>query len=378
MNIDYLPPELQEEMRRVFADELEGTSENEVQDSTSEDNNTPIIEDVDFEEIENDIEVDVESTIAQLLGEPIEDIPTITTTSISEDILYTVLDQEEETENLEIVNSEEVENIEETNDSTEEDNNTSSSGIDMEELEEVINNWKKQKELQAQYTRFRGADWFDIVQQQEVVLAGLGGIGSYVNLFLSRLNPKTVYLFDADSFESHNMSGQLVSRRGIGISKTSFARDIAMDFSNYNPFSYFEMYTSNSLTAPVMICGFDNMEARKIFYHNWKKAIDPSSPGTYLFMDGRLLAEEFQIICITGDDVYSQQLYEEEYLFEDSAVEEVSCTLKQTSHIAGMIGSQMVTYFVNFCNNLSNENFPRRFPFFTHYNSIVNTYEYKY
>ena len=53
--------------------------------------------------------------------------------------------------------------------------------------------------IKANYARFKGADWFKIVQDQEIVLAGLGGIGSYVSFFLSRLGPKYLYLFDDDS-----------------------------------------------------------------------------------------------------------------------------------------------------------------------------------
>ena len=75
-------------------------------------------------------------------------------------------------------------------------------------VEESIEDITEETQISAQYNRFKGADWFEIVQEQDVILAGLGGIGSWVSLFLSRLGPKTISLYDDDHFEEHNLSGQ--------------------------------------------------------------------------------------------------------------------------------------------------------------------------
>lgn len=237
------------------------------------------------------------------------------------------------------------------------------------------------KVVQANYARFKGADWFEIVQNQRIVLAGLGGIGSYVSLLLARLGPSELYLYDDDIFESHNMSGQFVGSNDVGKAKATVAMERAIEFGNYLPSLYLSKYEyDKGVKLPVMICGFDNMKARKDYYKSWKDYVQSGEvdPKECLFIDGRLLAEEYQIICITGDDTYSQEDYEKVYLFDDEDVEEEDCTLKQTSHVAIMIASKMVAYFINFCNNLSEDNFPRRLPYFTHHNALMNTYEFNY
>lgn len=237
------------------------------------------------------------------------------------------------------------------------------------------------KVVQANYARFKGADWFEIVQKQRIVLAGLGGIGSYVSLLLARLGPSELYLYDDDIFEPHNMSGQFVGTNDVGKAKVNVAMERAIEFGNYLPFLYLSKYEyGKGVKLPIMICGFDNMKARKDYYKSWKDYVQSGevNPKECLFIDGRLLAEEYQIICITGDDTYSQEDYEKVYLFDDEDVEEEDCTLKQTSHVAIMIASKMVAYFINFCNNLSEDNFPRRLPYFTHHNALMNTYEFNY
>jgi len=246
-------------------------------------------------------------------------------------------------------------------------------------VEESIEDITKETPISAQYNRFKGADWFEIVQEQNVILAGLGGIGSWVSLFLSRLGPKTITLYDDDRFEAHNLSGQAFRINSLGRFKVEEAASIAIDFSNYTKaYAFNSKYTERCSTSKIMICGFDNMGARKLFYNKWKESIIPEESHEYLFIDGRLTADMFQLFCIQGNDTYVQGEYERNWLFEDKDADETDCTFRQTSHIAAMLGTYITTYFTNFCSNLSPDNFPKRIPWFMEYNSIVNTYDFKY
>ena len=222
--------------------------------------------------------------------------------------------------------------------------------------------------------RFSGASWYELVQQQEVILAGLGGIGSFVSLFLSRLNPKLITMYDPDIFEAHNMSGQLVQNYNIGRTKIAVAADICVQYSNYYGIvGINEFYGSDSAVSNVMICGFDNMVARNVFFNNWKTA--NLGKADSLFIDGRLSLENFQIFSITGDNFVAIEDYEKNHLFSDSEVLEQQCSLKQTSHMAGMIGSLITGNFVNYCNNLNPDNFERPLPFLIEYNGIINKFD---
>lgn len=80
-----------------------------------------------------------------------------------------------------------------------------------------------------------------------------------------------------------------------------------------------------------------------------------------------MAAEEFQILCIKGDDEYNINRYSNEYLFSDAEADETICSYKQTTFCANMIASYMVNLFVNFCANEVGAY--RDLPFLTAYNA---------
>ena len=204
-------------------------------------------------------------------------------------------------------------------------------------------------------TRFSSALWFKAIQNKVIVLAGIGGIGSYVALLLARMKPKALFLYDDDEVETVNMAGQLYSINDVGKKKVDALADICSSFALYNSvFAIPEKFTLESEASDIMICGFDNMEARKLYYHKWLNhinSLDDDRKKHCLFLDGRLAAEEFQVFCITGDDTYSQELYKTKYLFDDDQADATVCSYKQTSYMANMIGSMIVNLFVNFVAN---------------------------
>lgn len=222
-------------------------------------------------------------------------------------------------------------------------------------------------------SRFSGAIWFDNIQTKIITLAGLGGIGSYVAFLLSRLHPHTLYLYDDDTVEAGNMSGQLYSVNNLGQNKVNATASMLSSYSNYYDYvTYAERFNETKNPTNIMICGFDNMEARRAFYNSWKRLVinlPDADKKTCLFIDGRLAAESFQVFCIRGDDTHSMERYLREFLFTDAEAEETICSYKQTTFIANMIASVMVNLFVNFCANECNPLIPRDLPFFTEYSA---------
>lgn len=226
-------------------------------------------------------------------------------------------------------------------------------------------------------SRFSSAIWYNKVQEKVITIAGLGGIGSYVYYLLTRMQPSFITIYDPDVVEAVNMSGQLYSKEDLGKSKTQAMLDMAHKYSSYYRTGAFkEPFTSMSSATSIMICGFDNMEARKVFFNSWKNYVElrPDSEQKHcLFIDGRLAAEEFQVFCIRGDDKYNINRYANEFLFSDSEADETICSYKQTSFMANMIGSIIINLFVNFCaNDLKDEEKPlleRDLPFLTTYDA---------
>lgn len=222
-------------------------------------------------------------------------------------------------------------------------------------------------------SRFSGAIWAEAIRKKTVTLAGVGGIGSYVGFLLSRVKPGRIILYDPDRVESANMSGQLYDRNSVGQSKVSALSNYMMNFSCfYDMYSYSSRFEETSPSSEIMICGFDNMAARRTFYEAWKNKVNmmpEEEQGKALFIDGRLAAEEFQVFCIKGDDNYHMKQYEDKWLFSDEEAEETICSYKQTSHCANMIASVMVNLFVNFVANQCEPLIDRDVPFMTSYDA---------
>ena len=222
-------------------------------------------------------------------------------------------------------------------------------------------------------SRFSGAMWFNAIQLSTVVLAGLGGIGSYVLFCLSRMKPKQIFLYDDDVVELANLSGQLYSAPMVGKRKVDAMAELARDFSCYYGVQAVpQKFTKDTPAGDIMICGFDNMQARKDFFEAWvKHLVNHPSPSKCLFIDGRLNMEEFQVFCMRGNDTYSIEKYHREYLFEDYQAESLQCSMKQTTYCANMIGSVIVNLFTNFIANQLKPLIDRDVPFKTYYDASM-------
>ena len=126
-------------------------------------------------------------------------------------------------------------------------------------------------QLQESTSRFSGAVWYEAIRQKSIILAGLGGIGSYVAFLLARMQPARITMYDNDRVEAVNMSGQLYSVTDVGSYKSNAIYQMMKNYGNfYNGNVNTQRFTDQSLGGPIMICGFDNMEARKVFYQSWK------------------------------------------------------------------------------------------------------------
>lgn len=214
----------------------------------------------------------------------------------------------------------------------------------------------KIKDTKDKFARFKDSEWFGT--PIEVVIGGVGGIGSWLAVLLARTGEHTIVLYDMDEVDSTNMAGQFYTEFDIGSPKVeavaSHIRDMAGTDSKV-------LAINNKITAdtpgePIMISCFDNMEARKVMFNTWKN-LKTDKPK--LFIDGRMNAENFQMFMVTPDRVAAY----EEHLFSDDEIEDLSCTYKATSHTAAMLAAKMVTGLTNWISNLNHGNDVRSIPF---------------
>lgn len=222
-------------------------------------------------------------------------------------------------------------------------------------------------------TRFSGAEWFNEIQKARIIIAGIGGIGSNVAFQLARMIPANLTLYDDDIVEMVNMAGQLYSYNDVGKSKVDAIADMIGRYTSMRQIlAIKDKFASDKEPGDIMICGFDNMRARRVFFNSWYNHISDKSKeerSKCLYLDGRLSMDTLQILCIKGDDQYNVERYEREFLFADYEADATVCSRKQTTYLACMIGSLMVNLFTNFIANSLNPVIPYDLPFFTEYDA---------
>lgn len=251
--------------------------------------------------------------------------------------------------------------------------------VPTEEMQQEINNEQvipansNSLLISEETSRFSSAIWYDKIREQRIILAGAGGIGSYVGFLLSRMHPVSITIYDDDVVEEGNLSGQLYANNHIGRVKVSALGDIMSRFSRYYSYNGLSRrFTTGSPADNIMICGFDNMDSRRVFYQSWKAhvmSLPEEERKNCLYIDGRLAAEEFQVLCIQGNNVLHMEKFERDWLFSDEEAEATQCSYKQTSFCANMIASVMVNLFVNFIANKCEPLVDRAIPFFTYYDA---------
>lgn len=207
--------------------------------------------------------------------------------------------------------------------------------------------------------RFKGVEWYP-KEDTYTLVGGAGGIGSWLTMLLSRAGFKPV-VFDFDTLEEHNMSGQLYSKHMIGLPKVEALKKVVSDYCSQELMVFNEVVTDETFSHAITFSAFDNMKARRALFTSWKQNFhtDPKA----IFIDGRLTAEQMQIFCVIGGDTRALEEYDYEHLFNDSMVEDAPCTVRQTSHAAAMIASHMVGFLTNHITNVYNGEQMRPVPF---------------
>ena len=206
-------------------------------------------------------------------------------------------------------------------------------------------------------TRFKDAVWAK--KKHTVTIGGAGGIGSWLAFALARTE-QNVELWDYDTIDQTNMSGQLYRLSDIGKHKTVACKDVVRQFSGTN--FQFEAVntkmTKYTLVQPFCFSAFDNMTARKEVFEAWYEQHKDNKNA--IFIDGRMLMESGQIFCVTPSRA---ELYRKEYLFDEDQAPSVDCSSKATSHCGMFIASVMTSMFTNHLSNIVYDEDMRDVPF---------------
>jgi molybdopterin/thiamine biosynthesis adenylyltransferase len=232
------------------------------------------------------------------------------------------------------------------------------------EVELVDENEKKieEKDVIQSQVRFSGADWYE--PGMDMMVLGVGGIGSWLSLFLARQGAH-LYLYDMDTIDSTNMAGQLYPKSFIGSTKVSAINRIVLDYTDATLPVIQDKYTEKSPSANIVFSCFDNMASRKIAFERWQALLKHIPKEEFaVFIDGRMLAEQGQVFCVTRDRIEDYKAT----LFDDSAVPDQPCTMKATSHCGAIVASYMTAVFNNCYANFKTKVDMRDTPFKIEYN----------
>jgi hypothetical protein len=203
----------------------------------------------------------------------------------------------------------------------------------------------KLKSRDMNFDSFKDAPWFN--PNLNIIIGGLGNIGSWTALLLSRMG-YTLYLYDYDTVEMRNVGSQLYGPKDIGKLKTVALKERLVDVSGNGKISMFGKYEVSSMTSNIVISCFDNMNARKLMFDKWvafqMSMTDRNPKDINIFLDGRSLAEVGIVYSVRS--VSDVEKYRAE-LFTDAEVEHQECSFKSTSHNGAMIASLIVTQLTN-------------------------------
>lgn len=185
--------------------------------------------------------------------------------------------------------------------------------------------------------RFKDAPWYIESKKEKILLTGVGGIGSNALYCLAKTIPAKYYIVDNDTVDLHNIGTQFYRSSQIGANKVD-ACLMNIDYQNIFPIK--KLVTNEKM--PITIMGFDNMEARKLIFNNWK-----SDENREILIDGRLRASYYEVFTVTkgNEDEY------EKTLFDSSDVSDGPCTFKQTAYAAMLIGARITNILVNYLTN---------------------------
>jgi len=189
--------------------------------------------------------------------------------------------------------------------------------------------------------RFVGSSYYEKSQYEQILIAGLGGIGSNTAYNLCKSVPANYIFIDDDKVEIHNIGTQFFFTNQEGKNKVEAIKDTLYSAGVRN-ISVLPRRIITGDALPISIAAFDNMDARKQLFEDWKSYEDRE-----LFIDGRLRASYYEIYAVTKG---TEEDYEKT-LFDSSEAVPTECTFKQTTYFGCLIGAKIAQIIINYLMN---------------------------
>ena len=184
----------------------------------------------------------------------------------------------------------------------------------------------------------------DEISKLNVTIIGVGAIGSWAAVALTRLGVKNLTLVDPDIVEMHNVANQAYGYEYIGRSKVdALSETLSKIMPDIHPVTLegeFNLLQPKELDE-VIISGLDSMAARRDL---WGMVNDPACRAKF-YIDGRMGGELIKLYSVNGG--IGRDLYQLDMDSETGASEE-PCTARSiiynTQVCGGLIAAMIKKY----------------------------------
>lgn len=178
-------------------------------------------------------------------------------------------------------------------------------------------------------TRFQDLLWADPIQARDIKIYGLGGVGSWLLLFLSRVGIHNIIGYDRDTLEDVNIGNSMLLRTSIRTSKAAAALSMVTSANVDMPSVACHDLDINLLNldenvSDIVISAVDDMPLRNKLFESFMR----TKTDTSLFIDCRMASEVGTVLAVW--DEYSAEYYRSR-MFANEEAEHMACGNKATS-----------------------------------------------
>lgn len=181
--------------------------------------------------------------------------------------------------------------------------------------------------------------------ETDVIIVGVGAIGSHLAEILGKLGIRKVEIYDDDNVESHNLPNQGFRLHDLNLSKVEAVKRNVTNGLDVEVVAYsFRVCDDSVLNQPIVISCVDSMAGRKAVF----KAVK-NSPKVEAYIEARMGAEYCEVFCIDPQNSELTDWYEK-FLYDDSEVAPVRCTEKATIYCAAGCAAIIAAKIKNIVN----------------------------
>lgn len=149
------------------------------------------------------------------------------------------------------------------------------------------------------------------IADKEIHIIGVGAVGSYIALTLAKLGIKTLYIWDFDTVEEHNITNQVYTHNDIGKLKTEALKEHLLANNPDIIVNCKGKYENQNLKGIVYLT-VDSIRLRKQILENIQ-----INPFVKLVIDGRIGLDKGQVITTVCGDLNKIKNHIELSSFDD-------------------------------------------------------------